>query len=89
MKSTITEDSVIKLTSLNTAKSIIVVSGEFGTASAKLVFSDKSGDFVDVPDGGLTTGDVVELTHGLGNVPYVEVTGSNGATSIVINTYGA
>lgn len=85
MKTKIVGTDTVKLTNQNYTAGVITVSGDLGGGSAKLVFSNGDGDFIDVPDGDVVVGDVVELTHGLGNIPYIVVTG---ATELVVNYHG-
>lgn len=70
------------------ASSIVYVSGVFGTASVKLVHLDEEQNEIDLEDGALLVNTQNSVDHGIGADVLVRVTGSDGATAILITVRG-
>jgi hypothetical protein len=70
------------------ANSGIYVSGIMGTATAKLVYPKTNGTYADFQDGTVTSGDQIQLKHGVGMQVFVEVAGANSSTDIEFKCAG-
>jgi hypothetical protein len=71
------------------ANSVIYASGTMGTATAKLVYQNVDKEtYSDYLNGAITSGDQIQLPHGLGMTVYVEVSGANSSTNIEFKCAG-
>lgn len=67
------------------ANTVFVFTGDLGTGTAKLVFSDGVGGTVDIEDGEITVPSTLNLLHGSGNLPVVV---SDNVTNLVVVSHG-
>ncbi len=67
------------------SKSAVMLSGDWGGATAKLTYKTEAGDFKDFTGGVLALDEQYEITHGAAR-PYVTVSGvnTNGTTALTL-----
>lgn len=87
-KTLITEDGNYKIAKNINANSIVVyVAGAFGTAALALQVPDGSGGKVALENGAISsTNSQTEIHTGAGIDLYLDITGADGATNLVIQT---
>ncbi len=79
----VSSDGVYKLNGGHKdAKSVVLASGVFGTATAKIVYKTSLGVPVDIEDGAILSGEQAQVNHGVGVAIYAAVTGSSADTDI-------
>ena len=68
--------------------SLVIVSGDVGAATIKLVLPDGVGGWIDVVNGAITAGSQHVVTHGQALHPYINIVSADAATVINVQVSG-